>query len=401
MPVKHKVSESQLFLEGIDEMEASDYYKDSYQRTFLDDYDFLHFLRDREENACWLRSKSNEIRVAALEKHTYETDSIISEYANMGKKGVIEDTLRNTSLYVTVNDIDYPVRSCAVKTILERARISGNALQKVKKPVLAQILNYCLHVAKGDALLRVLEDKVSAVHGGDNMEYAILEAPELFLRIKEYLDSHFPGNTFAGASYDHSLMSASWELTGQDDMVKAYKDALKHNDIYIDDIQPALRFSTSDVGVCGANLYPSLVAGNDQRIITLGSPLRLEHKAGASLDKFQEQLGFIYSLYTQAVKQLADLLSIEIINPINCLIGVMKRIGIPKKLAFSAIDLFKAQSGDDPCTAHDLYYGICEVIFMKQCEGASGSQLAKVEEDVARALSIRWHNYDLPGEIKW
>ena len=290
---------------------------------------------------------------------------------------------------------------CATITILERARISGNALQKVKKPVLAQILNYCLKVAKGDALLRVLEEKVSAIHGGDNMEYAILEAPELFIRIKDYLSCHFPGNTFAGASYDHSLISASWELTGQDDLVKVYKDALKSKGVFIGEIQPALRFSTSDVGISGANLYPSLVAGQEQRIITLGSPLRLEHKAGASLEKFQEQLGFIYSQYTQAVKQLADLLAVEIMNPINCLIGVMKRIGIPKKPAFTAIDLFKAQNGDSPCTAHDLYYGICEVIFMRQCEGVSGSQLAKAEEDVARALSIRWRNYDLPGEIKW
>ena len=40
-------------------------------------------------------------------------------------------------------------------------------MNKVQKAELAQILNYCMGVAGGDALLRFCEDKISAVHGGD------------------------------------------------------------------------------------------------------------------------------------------------------------------------------------------------------------------------------------------
>jgi len=33
---------------------------------------------------------------------------------------------------------------------------------------------------------------------------------------------------------------------------------------------------------------------------------------------------------------------------------------------------------------------------MLECEGASGSRIAKMEEQIARALSMNWAEYDFP-----
>ena len=49
-------------------------------------------------------------------------------------------------------------------------------MNKVQKTELAQILNYCMKVTGGDALLRFCEDKISAVHGGDASDYAVLSS---------------------------------------------------------------------------------------------------------------------------------------------------------------------------------------------------------------------------------
>jgi hypothetical protein len=38
---------------------------------------------------------------------------------------------------------------------------------------------------------------------------------------------------------------------------------------------------------------------------------------------------------------------------------------------------------------------------MLQCDKADGSKLIEAEEKVARALSVRWSDYDIPGELKW
>lgn len=52
------------------------------------------------------------------------------------------------------------------------------------------------------------------------------------------------------------------------------------------------------------------------------------------------------------------------------MLGVLKRIGVPKKASFEAVDQFVAQNRDQPCTAYEIYLAMSEVIFMAQCEGA-------------------------------
>lgn len=250
-------------------MENARVYADDFTSSFVKEGDFLEFLKNREMNSRWETKKSKKIRFIALEKDSKLTAELKAKYAEDGNEGIIDDTLENTRLLLKAEDMAYPVRNCAIKTILDRARISGNALSKVEKPVLAKILNYCLQVASGDALLRFSEGKISAVHGGDSTDYAVLEIPELFRRTIEYLKVNFPGNTFAGGSFDHSMVTAVWELTNQDKLVETYKEALAEHGIRFDEIKPALRLSSSDVGISGANLYPTLFVGKDHGTITL------------------------------------------------------------------------------------------------------------------------------------
>lgn len=42
-----------------------------------------------------------------------------------------------------------------------------------------------------------------------------------------------------------------------------------------------------------------------------------------------------------------------------------------------------------------------EVLFYLQRDGATGSKIAEMEENLARALKVHWSGYDLPGELKW
>lgn len=43
----------------------------------------------------------------------------------------------------------YPVRDCAIRTILSRAGVNGDGLRKLDKATYAKVVNYCLRVAKG------------------------------------------------------------------------------------------------------------------------------------------------------------------------------------------------------------------------------------------------------------
>jgi hypothetical protein len=119
------------------------------------------------------------------------------------------------------------------------------------------------------------------------------------------------------------------------------------------------------------------------------------------MDYFDEQLNLLYARYEEALDRQMKLLNIDIVHSATALLGVLKRIGAPKKASYEALEYFKVQHGDTPCTAYELYLYMTEVIFSAQCEGASAARVAQLEEIVSRALSVNWHEYDRPGEFVW
>jgi len=372
-------------------MAASQCYADGYYTSFANEVDFLDFIKERRRNAEWKRMKANSVKVKAINE--IQTDLTI-------RPSVWEDTLKNTRLVLETEDGEYPVRNCAIKTILERARISGNALSKVKKDVFADIVNYCLNVAQGDALLKIADEKVSALHGGDESDYAILEMPELFNALVEYFNKNFADYKYEGGSYEHSLVTAIWSFPNSDELVDTYKKVLINRGMQYDKLTPAVRFTTSDAGTSGANLYLMLLTENN-RGISLGSPLKLNHKNKATIEDFKKNLNLIYAKYLNAMAELGKLLDIDIDYPLQTMMRVMKFIGVTKKPALSALSLFKAQNGEAPCTAHDLFLGINEAVFFMECNGEPASKIVQMEENVARALKVDWKEFDYPDEVNW
>ena len=69
----------------------------------------------------------------------------------------------------------------------------------------------------------------------------MLEIPELFEHTVRYLNRHYPGYTFAGGSFDHAMVTAVWELTGQDRLTETYRNALARHDLLDETTVSALR----------------------------------------------------------------------------------------------------------------------------------------------------------------
>ena len=384
-------------------MTESKIYADNYRCSFLYSDQFLEFLKDRKENSLWMTAPSNSLQFRPLVKDSELGNLYMQLYQSNGRADILADTMENTSLLLSVNGQDYPVRSCALKTILERARISGNALGKVSKTVLTQILNYCLDVATGDSLIKVADEKVSAVHGGDPSDYAVLEMQAMFQTVKDFLDREFPGNTFLTANYDHSIVTAIWSLDGQaSDLLDTYNRELAAHGLYGKvKVTPGLRFTTSDVGMSGANLFPILLNKKGDKIIPLGAPIKTEHSNGVNLDTFESQLNLLYARFRETLEKHTKLMGIEIRYPRNTMLGVLKGVKAPKKASYEALDQFLAINGEQPCSAYELYLAMSEVIFLAQCEGATGTRVAQIEERIARAVHVRWSDYDHPGDFKW
>lgn len=383
-------------------MNGTNVYEDSFRAVFTKQEDFLEFLRRIMRSSRWDRKRTKDLRLLAMTEEGKTMNLVKEQYTEMGlDEEIVADTARNTGLVLRVKKQYYPVRDCAIRTILDRAGISGSALRRVDKTVYARILNDCLKVAGGDALIHISEGKVSAVLGGDSHDYAVLDMEQIFRISVEYLNRHFKGCSYLGGFYEHNMASSLWELSGEDSLLDAYRTELGLHGKTPEEMKPVVRITTSDTGKSGANIYPMLLSGANNDTIALGNALRLEHKAGATLAMFENQLGLLYGKYQIAIGNLTKLLKIEIANPANCMQGVMKKLGIPKKLGMEALELFKAQYGEDPCTAHEIYYGISEILYMLACDGEEGSRITSMEETIARAFSVKWQDYDMPGEICW
>ena len=109
-------------------MMESKVFADNFSRSFSELGDFFQFLSARQARSKWMTAPSKELRFEPVERGSTLGNLYMQIYDHNGDAGVLEDTMENTSLLLKVDGKDYPVRSCALKTVLERARISGHAL---------------------------------------------------------------------------------------------------------------------------------------------------------------------------------------------------------------------------------------------------------------------------------
>lgn len=371
-------------------------YADGFVETFDTAEEMLSFLSRRSRSSRWIRKPTRSLRLIPLEKEAKNLESGVKEMDD-----ILADTEKNTQLLLKMRGEIYPIRDCAIQTILSRAGVNGDGLRKLDKATYAKVVNYCLKVAKGESLIKIADGKVSAVHGGDSHEYSVLDMKAVFETTSEYLNANFKGSAYMEGSgtYDHSVMSAMWKLEGSPELLDTYREVLDRYGVKEKKLTPALRLVTSDVAASGVNLYPMLLTEGKNHTLGLGSPITLHHKHHATILDYRENLKQVYARYLDAAANLAALLEIEIHNPANCLKLLMKKLKIRASIRNEVVEMYIAQNGEGNCTAHDLYYAIGEAPFYAACQGVPGSQLLRMEEDITKALALDWKEFDVYGAV--
>lgn len=171
--------------------------QDNYSTTFAS-YEGMRRYHEKESlESRWHRCRVNELHIEPLDKASplYGTPSAFA--AGISAESV-EDTAENLGLAMRVDGSYYPVRSTAYKSLLDRAKISGSALPKLSRQRLASVLNDCLELYSSETLLLIRDEKISAAHSGDSMDYSVLPIDELLKVLTKKLDDRFPGSMFQG-----------------------------------------------------------------------------------------------------------------------------------------------------------------------------------------------------------
>ncbi len=374
---------------------------DSYSTTFSDRQAMQSYHEGLTKESRWQHCKVNELHMEPLDEAS-PLYSSLGAFAAGTSADAVEDTAKNLGLAILVNGGLYPVRTTAYKSLLDRAKISGNALTKLKRPVLAEVLNECLNIYSSEALVLIRDEKVSAVHSGDMTDYSVLPIDELLNTLGKKLDERFPGNIFERGYTDHALTSASWRMPAQkEDLLGTYAALLKAQGKTktADKLVPGVRFTTSDTGVASAKVSALLVGG--QYPIHIGSCIAVDHRHQTKVADFDAALDQLFAQFTTSVENLQALLEIELDYPVNAMTRVCKKLSMPKKAAVEAISMYEMAYGGGRATAHDVFMAMQEIPYIMKTDGAPESKLITLQETMARALTLRWSDYDLAKAVEY
>ncbi|MPN12190.1 hypothetical protein SDC9_159502 [bioreactor metagenome] len=243
---------------------------------------------------------------------------------------------------------------------------------------------------------------MAAAHSGDDRDYSILEIDQLLEGLRSEVDTRFPGSVFMGGYADHAITSASWSLPGQKaDLLNAYEKLLsaEGKTAMAAKLMPGIRFSTSDTGMASAKVSALLMGL--QYPIHIGGMVAVEHRRQAKVSDFTGSLDMLFAQFGDSMARLTKLLKVHLEYPVNAMTAVCKKLSLPKKAALEAIAMYEIASGDAPATAHDVFMAMQEIPFILKTGGTPESKLLTLQETMARALTLRWSDYDLAKKVSY
>lgn len=379
---------------------------DSYYDNFMSLSTMCDHFDQQQKQSQWENCPVSSLRIRSLDT---ATPAYRSEFATVVSNDAIEDTVNNVGLAASIKDpvtglgAYYPIRDTAYKSLLDRAKINGTVLPKLPKDVLADMLNACFAVHdKSNALVLFRDEKISAFHSGDETDYSVLPVNELLESLLKKLDERFLGHEFKAGYTDHSMCVAEFTLPGQRDALLAdYEKALTTEEQrnLVKKLVPGIYFATSDTGVSSARLSARLI-GLDTPI-PIGGILAVDHRNKSKVDDFELNMDQVFSKFTDTIGKLKSLLDVQLQYARNAMIRVCKKLSLPKKPAMDAIAIFEMVYGDGPASAHDVYFGLQEILFNMKVGDYTQSKIFNVEESLTRALSIRWADYDIAGTVSY
>ncbi|MBR2420892.1 MAG: hypothetical protein IKB09_00895 [Oscillospiraceae bacterium] len=375
--------------------------KDDFATTFDSYPEMIHFHESLSKGTVWRRCKVKDLHVEPLDASS-ALCTTPSAFVPGTSEDAVADTVENLGLALRVGGDLYPLRTTAYKTLLDRAKISGTALPKLKKAELAAVLNACLAVHSSDALLLVRDEKVSATHSGDVRDYSVLPIDELLHTLEKKMDARFPGYHFENGYCDHAYTSGCWTFPDQkEDMLGTYAKTLQTKGMgtMAAKLVPGIRFLTSDTGVASAKVSAMLMGS--QHPIHIGSCISVDHRLQRKVEDFDKALDQLFAQFCDSVSKLQTLLEIELQYPVNAMTRICKKFSLPKKEALEAIAMFEISYGGGTATAHDVFMALQEIPWLMKANKHPEAKLLNVEENMARALSIRWSDFDLAKAVNY
>ena len=162
---------------------------------------------------------------------------------------------------------------------------------------------------------------------------------------------------------------------------------------------PGFRFMSSVTGVASAKVSALLM--NGRHSIHIGGCVAVDHRHQSKVADFDTALDQLFAQFGDSIAKLQALMEIHLDFPINAMTRVCKKLSLPKKAAVEAIAMFEMSYGGGPATAHDVFLAMQEIPFILKTDKFPESKLLVVEENMARALTLKWSDFDLAKAVSY
>lgn len=348
------------------------------------------FLQEQQENDEWKRVPIKLLKVLPLPNNPICIKAIMEDNNISSSEEATLSAMENTGLMLSYpsgrEHKVVPIRNTGINSLKERAKLFGNSLIKMPVEKKAITLNYGLELWNENALVLIRDEQISAIHGGDENDYSVLPMKNLLETLQDVLESDFKGYKTKRIEVSHEMTSA--EIVLPVEILDEFNKKLLRKGRKLINGVPVLKFASSDVGTCGANLYPYI--NNGGTLVRIGDVLRLKHKNRSNLTEFRDNCGKIFTIFKDE-NRLSRLLDQPVKYPKDCFLAVAKKCGLPKKATLEAAEEFDAFRPVD-CYAYDVYMGLWEIPKYHKVE--NGNQLLNLEENISRSMCIDYSLYD-------
>ena len=366
-------------------------FRDSFYMSTGDYNELVNEVHSLENTTSWIDGvKSNEISIS----------SVVPDDITGSETDIVNDTMKNTGIMIEFNGKRYCLRDTAVTSLLSTANISGSALGRLSAAKLAEVVNTCMSVSKGNSLMLYRGGKISACLSEN---YKVMPIAVLLKATTKTLRDRFGAIRFCEGEITHAVTTALWELPdAQSDLLDVYNDSVeKHKrQLHGRTFMPAVRFITSDVGKCAATLIPVFKMSNGA-CIRINSGIKVAHKGSGGIDAYMKAIDLIYAKFKDMGKTISAMSRCCIDHPLNALVGMCKKAGIPKKYASIAYDEIEMFAGTGSCYMDDIYLSIASITAAAQRSGLTKNRILDLEESIAKILSFDWDSFDVSGTVSW
>ena len=375
--------------------------QDNYEAIFGTFEALRRYHEDLTKESQWLHCKVSDLTIEPLDQAS-PLRGMLSAFAPGVTQDAVEDTVSNLGLAMCVDGKRYPVRNTAYKSLLDRAKVGGTALPKLSRQRLSDVLNACLALYHSEALLLIRGEKVTAAHSGDPMDYSVLPIDRLLYVLEQKMNMRFPGYHYEMGYTDHAITSVTWTFPDQkEDLLGTYMGVLKAQGktAMASRLVPGIRFMTSDTGVASAKVSAMLMG--TQHPIHIGGCIAVDHRHQTAVSDFDLALDQLFAQFSDSVAKLQHLLEVDLDYPVNAMTRVCKKLSLPKKEAVEAIAMYEMAYGGGAATAHDVFMALQEIPYLLKAHHTPEAKMLKVEENMARALTLRWSDYDLAKAVSY